>query len=161
MTGELIHRSNAVVASRFVSYQLFLERSLAGQPPTERLREHLGIDECVTDALRGDRIFVVLASPTSAHPLPVRLAEVARHACRAVPLFFATALAHASREVGAESSARRDVPLNVGAHDRKVLGRPVHHHEMETIVGRRATEGVVVPGMYSSISSCLTPLRYE
>ena len=37
-----------------------------------------------------------------------------------------------------------DVPLNVGAHRRKVLGGPVHHHEMEAIVGRRATEGVAV-----------------
>ena len=37
------------------------------------------------------------------------------------------------------------MPLHVGADGREVSGRPVHHHQMETIVGRPAAEGEAVP----------------
>ena len=66
-------------------------------------------------------------------------------------LLLATALAHASREAGRGLERPPDVPFNVGAHGRKLLGRPVHHHEMEAIVGRRAAEGVVVPDVQLDI----------
>jgi hypothetical protein len=61
-----------------------------------------------------------------------------------MPLLLAAALAYASSEVGRRLERPPDVPFNVGAHGREVPGRPVHHHEMETIVGRRATESMVV-----------------
>src|SRR5207249_2938847 len=104
----------------------------------------LRINECVTDALRRNRIAVVARVTDERPPVSKRLAEESGHACRAVPLLLTTALAHTGTKVGRRLESPPDVCFDIAADSRKVLGSPVHHQEMETIVCRRTPKCGVV-----------------
>src|SRR5206468_2812127 len=111
MRGELEHGSNTLVARGLVGSQELFQRTAAPQPCSERLREHRGIDECVTDALRRNRISVVARVADERPSFAIRPAEVTRHARRSVPALLATAPRRTrARKSRAIPSARMTCP---------------------------------------------------
>src|SRR5687767_1284377 len=129
-----------------VARAAFALRATAPQESrTERLDKALGVDERITDALCGDRIPVVAGIADERPSIAIWSAEVSGHARRAVPLLFATALAHAGKKVRRCLERPPDMSLDIIADRRKVSGRPVHHHEMEAVVRWRTTKGDVLP----------------
>src|SRR6476620_3518324 len=117
--------------------QKLIEWSVTGECRRERFGEQLGVDERIADPLRRDRISVVAGVTNERPSLAVRFAEVPGYTRGAIPPLFAMALPDAGSEIRRCLERSRQLSINVGADGRKVAGRPVDHHEMETVGGRR------------------------
>jgi hypothetical protein len=132
------------IPRQFVCGQSIVKDTVTRETCTQRFHERFGVNERITDALCGDRIPVVAGIADERPSLAIRFAEVSGHARRAVPLSLAAAFAYAGEEIWRCFERAPDVPVDVAADGRKVLGWPVHHHEVEAVVRRRAAKGDVV-----------------